>query len=194
MTGAARAMNSFIIAQTERMLIRRFLPQDAAALTHILGDPQVMRYSIKGVCSAEDTRRFIAGCMNSYSEYGYGAWALETRHSGALVGLCGLSPTMLGSRPEIEIGYRLAPGSWGRGLATEAVAQVLEEGFGRIGLRSVVAIVAAKHAASLRVAHKAGFSTYVNACYHGFDVRIHRMTLQQWRDMKAGAVSGSLRQ
>lgn len=187
-------MNSFIIARTERMLIRRFLPQDAPALTHILGDARVMRYSINGVCSEQDTRRFIAHCMNSYNDCGYGAWALETRSGGALVGLCGLSPVMLGSKPEIEIGYRLAPGSWGRGLATEAVSQVLEEGFGRIGLRSVVAIVAAEHAASLRVVHKAGFSTYVNAGYHGFDVRIHRMTLQEWQDRKAEEMADALRQ
>ncbi len=58
--------------------------------------------------------------------------------------------------PEIEIGWRLLPEAWGRGIATEAARPVLAHGFAGLRLPELVAEIDAGNAGSLRVAEKLG--------------------------------------
>jgi RimJ/RimL family protein N-acetyltransferase len=83
-----------------------------------------------------------------------GYWVVE--EDGAFAGWVLLIPED-GAGPEAEIGWRLRPRCWGRGIATEAAAAVLRHGFGTLGLPRVVAGIKAANAASLRVAAKLGF-------------------------------------
>ncbi len=64
--------------------------------------------------------------------------------------------------PEIELGYRLAPRSWGLGIATEAAGAVLPYAFGgkasgRLDLEELIAVTNVDNAASQRVLVKLGF-------------------------------------
>ncbi len=56
----------------------------------------------------------------------------------------------------VEIAWRLAFDAWGRGYATEAARAVLDDGFGRVGLREIVAVTAEINARSRRVAASLG--------------------------------------
>ncbi len=58
--------------------------------------------------------------------------------------------------PRIEIGWRLIAAARGRGYAPEAAANLLTHGFGRLGLRKVVAEIHRENAPSRRVAEKIG--------------------------------------
>ncbi|GAA3957126.1 GNAT family N-acetyltransferase [Allohahella marinimesophila] len=163
-----------IIAETDRLLIREFVFDDAERLAPILGDPAVMEYSINGPLSAEATTRFINACTESYSQHGFGQWALVDLDTQALIGFCGLSCVTINQRQDVEIGYRLARSVWGRGLASEAASEVLTYGFGKKALSSIIAIIAPAHTASIRVAEKAGFSDFETTRYRGWDVRMYR--------------------
>jgi len=59
--------------------------------------------------------------IHHWAEFGYGEWAIEERATGSVVGRVGLIyPDRLDAEPtRIEIGWTLAPESWGRGYATE---------------------------------------------------------------------------
>ncbi|KQM11036.1 hypothetical protein AOA80_10850, partial [Methanomassiliicoccales archaeon RumEn M1] len=58
-----------------------------------------------------------------------------------------------------ELGYWLAEEYWGRGIMTQAVRQICEEGFARWdSLLRVYAVAYAHNAASCRVLEKAGFT------------------------------------
>ena len=48
-----------------------------------------------------------------------GRWAIESREDGAVVGGVVLLP-LPPDRRDLEIGWQLAPGAWGKGLAAEA--------------------------------------------------------------------------
>ncbi len=163
--------------QTPRLILREFKTEDVDALAEILSDPEVMKFSSKGPFSKEDTSNFIAWSMESYKNCGYGQWAVIERKTGALIGLCGLSHTDMNGQPEVEIGYRIAQDRWGKGLASEAAAEVLRLGFEKHRLASIIAIVSTEHAASIRVAEKIGFSDYLLGQYKGWDVRIYRKNL-----------------
>lgn len=60
------------VIETERLLLRRMTPEDADALFAVLGDPVSMKY-YPDAFSREDVSRWIAWCIASYTENGYGS-------------------------------------------------------------------------------------------------------------------------
>ena len=60
-------------------------------------------------------------------------------------------------RGEVELGYEIAPGERGRGLATAAVREMVAEAHGAGEVRSVIAHTLPEHGASTRVLEKNGF-------------------------------------
>ncbi len=103
-------------------------------------------------------RAFVEGGIRRAWPPGMGYWVVEDAPGGggAFAGWILLIPED-GEGPEVEIGWRLRPRCWGRGIATEAALPVLRHGFGALGLPRVVAGIKAANAASLRVAAKLGF-------------------------------------
>jgi ribosomal-protein-alanine N-acetyltransferase len=58
---------------------------------------------------------------------------------------------------EVELGYEIAPGHRGRGLATAAVRAMLDEAFAEPSVDAVVAHTLAEPGPSVRVLEKSGF-------------------------------------
>ena len=162
------------------MIIRLLALDDLPRLTPILSDPEVMRYSVKGVCNELATRKFIEWCLGCYASHGVGPWALVDKASGKLMGFSGVSPEVVADVEEINLGYRLARDYWDQGFATESAAAVLHHTFSRTDIESVVVIIDPAHVASLRVAQKVGFKQYRSAEFHGRPVRLYRLSREQW--------------
>ncbi len=174
------ASADFTPLPTERLLLRGFEADDLAELAALLADPQVMRYSVRGVMSTAASAEFLEHCRNTLQSQGWGPLAVIERRSGCLAGFCGVSSECFEGVDEVMLGYRFAPGFWGRGLASEAVAAVLERLFVGSGPESVLAVVQPENLASLRVLHKNGFTGFVNARYHGLGVRVYRLRRADW--------------
>ncbi|SNY95769.1 GNAT family N-acetyltransferase [Halomonas sp. hl-4] len=168
------------MCETERLFIRTLSLDDVPELTAILSDPEVMKYSIRGVCDEAATRRFIEWCLEIYAAHSIGPWALVEKVSGKLVGFCGVSPEKVNDVEESGLGYRLAKQYWSKGLASEAVQAVLHVAFNQKQLSSVVVIIEPENIGSLKVAEKAGFSTFDTMEFHGRLVRLYRLTSKQW--------------
>jgi len=81
--------------ETERLIGRLLSHQDLHDLTEILSDPEVMKYSVRGVCDEEASRHFIDWCLESYSSHGVGPWALVEKSTGDLIGFSGVGPEMI---------------------------------------------------------------------------------------------------
>ena len=56
----------------------------AASVMH--SDPEVMKFSIRGVCDEEATRKFFDWCLECYASHGIGPWALCEKESGHFIG------------------------------------------------------------------------------------------------------------
>ncbi|WP_371871873.1 GNAT family N-acetyltransferase [Pontibacterium sinense] len=166
--------------ETERLVARPLSLQDLPALTEILSDPEVMKYSVRGVCDGEATREFIDWCAECYSSHGVGPWALLEKASGDLIGFCGVGPELVDDVEEINLGYRLARRFWNQGFATEAVNGVMMYAFDQKHYESVVVIIEPEHIASVRVAEKAGFGDYTVHEFHSRPVRLYRMICEDW--------------
>lgn len=156
------------VLQTKRLTLRRFTQIDDRALACVFADPKVMRFG-DGIKSDEWIQDWVDGCISGYRDRGWGPLAVIENASGNLIGYCGLFhiPDVNG-RPEIEIGYRFARESWGRGYATEAVLAVRDWAFDSLGLTRLVAMIDPNNTASIRVAEKAGMEYEQDVVFEGY--------------------------
>jgi [ribosomal protein S5]-alanine N-acetyltransferase len=147
-----------IILQTERLMVRTWSADDAAAGFRIWSDPEVMRYIGTGHpnASIEETQAWIERMSTHHELHGFGFWAVVELKTGQLIGSCGMGYQRDGGLP-IEFGYTLARTHWGRGLATEAARACLLYAFENVRLPELSASVDSRNVASQRVLEKIGF-------------------------------------
>lgn len=138
-----------------------------------------MKHSVNGVCDEAATQKFVEWGLSCYESYGVGPWALIDKKSSELIGFCSVAPEIVGDVEEINLGYRLAKRYWNKGLASEAARAVLSYVLGEKLFNSVVVIIEPEHLASLKVAEKAGFSSFDVLEFHGRPVRLYRLTSEQ---------------
>lgn len=159
---------------------RLFERSDKAALRSVLGDAEVMRYSLRGALGDEAISSFIEKSRQCHAEHGVGPWGWFDSMSGELVGLCGLWPDQVNGVEEMSLGYRLARRFWGKGLATEAAIASLNHAFHDAGVASVVAVVEPENRRSISVVERLGFRDAGTTDFHGRPVALYRMEGRHW--------------
>ena len=144
------------VLTTERLVLRPVTAQDHAVLLAHWTLPDVRRFLFDGeALSAAEVTETIEESAQDFNEGGYGIWLIE--EGTGLVGATGLRPLDdLG----LEIFYSLAPGSWGKGYATEAARAVMEHALVYLGLPEVLAEVDEENAASVAVARRLGMTPF----------------------------------
>lgn len=158
MLDLTHAFASFPVLHTERFTLRAPVLQDADDVFRILGDPQVTRYfGTLPMKTREEAVRRIASQQRAFDEGTGIRWAIVDRRTGRYLGSCGFW-RLVPEHSRAELGYELAPEAWGQGVMTEALAAVLEFGFGGMGLHSVEAHIHPENTGSRRVLEKLGFT------------------------------------
>jgi RimJ/RimL family protein N-acetyltransferase len=171
---AAKTVETSIVCQTSRLILRIFNESDVDPLLGFRGDPEVMRFSIKGPETREEIQtNYLPGCLRRYARDGLGQWAVVRKSDGLCVGECGICAQEVDGEREFEISYRLRRDCWGNGLATEAARACRDYGFKQAGLRRLVSIIESENAASIRVAEKMGMTLEERALFHGIPVLIY---------------------
>jgi aminoglycoside 6'-N-acetyltransferase len=142
---------------TERLELRRSVPEDAETISAYRSDPDVHRYQGWERTDATGVRREIEDMMRR-PPGAAGGWvqlSVVERSDGRLVGDVGIS--RVAGEPEVlKVGYTIAPAFQGRGYATEAVDALVAYAFDALGAEVVRAHASAENAASIRVAEKVG--------------------------------------
>ncbi len=151
------ALAEFPALETARLRLREFTPEDAAAVLRIMARPEVTRYfGCLPMTTIEQARERVDGIRRDFQARAGVRWALTSRDTGEFLGSAGFW-RLLPEHARAEVGYELAPEWWGRGVMTEALAAMLEFGFGQLRLHSVEAQIHPANAASRRVLEKLGF-------------------------------------
>jgi len=166
------------IIETPRLTLRYITSQDASALTSILGDDEVMQYSIIGVHDSQQIRQFIEQRLLSYLEYGFGLYALVHKQSQEMIGYSGFFIQSIEQRREVEVGYRLAKRHWGQGLATEAGLAVINYGRNRFNFQRYICLIETENRRSIRVATKLGMKLEKQIVYHNLDVAMYSLNCE----------------
>ena len=145
------------IIETERLLLRQWRDDDRDPFAAINADPVVMEHFPATLTRAESDA-FVDRHSALIDQRGWGLWAVEVRDTGDFIGFTGLAVPVFDADfvPCTEIGWRLAPASWGRGYATEAAAAVLSFAFDELRLGAVLAFAYVGNHRSRRVMEKIG--------------------------------------
>ena len=147
------------ILETNRLVLREFLPADADALALVLSDPETMRF-YPAPYDRAGVEEWIARNRRRYAANRHGLWAMVLKASGELVGDCGLTIQKVEDADETEIGYHVRRDHWGQGLATEAARACRDFGFDRLPVERLVSIIRPENRPSCRVAEKNGMTVW----------------------------------
>jgi len=148
-----------IILETERLTLRRLLPDDLEDLSTLYSDPQVIRYIPDAPRKLEETREELEWFLNGHPRHPeLGLWATIHKPTGAFIGRCGLLPWTIDGQEEVEVAYLFARDYWGQGLGTEVARALVAYGFEQLGLSRLISLVEPENQASMRVAEKAGMA------------------------------------
>jgi RimJ/RimL family protein N-acetyltransferase len=163
-----------VVVETERMLLRRFTAEDSGLLAALYGDPRVMRFiTLQPPSPAEVESNILPRYLREYGELpdGLGSFAAIERGTSLMAGRFSLKPAnSYGLAGGTELGYRLYPAFWGRGLATEGARALIASAFERLHLDRVVATTMADNVGSWRVLEKCGLRRVKTFYYPDADV------------------------
>ena len=169
---------------TERLLLRPWAAEDLDAVAALFAIPEVWRFPMGRGLQRDETARFLDRALAAQASGRPFPWAAEERSSGRIVGYVGLAvPEFLPEvMPAVEVGWRLAPEWWGRGLATEGGRAALAHGFGALGLEEIVSIYQPENAASGRVMERLGmrFDRDTRHPDTGVALRVFRLGRADW--------------
>lgn len=126
---------------TERLILRQLRPEDAEPLHDSLGREPAG--SPDPWASPEAARETVERSLKSYADERFYLWVMDIED--VVVGTVGACRDEAG---RTALGFRVAPGWRGRGLATEAVKKVLEYLTENEGLPRVLARCAAEDGAA----------------------------------------------
>src|SRR4051812_11344824 len=157
-----------IILETSRVYLRDWVPDDWKRFAILATDPRVMRYLGDGQpWSDERIRKFVDGGIDAAQTRGWILWPVICKQDSELIGICGFNSAYA---PEVEIGWWLRPEYWGKGLATEVAAAVMEYGWRTFGLQRLISVSHPENRASIRVMEKLGMTFDRRFVHNGNEV------------------------
>ena len=161
-------IDEFPLLKTDRLLLREYTHEDAAGLLEIRTDPQVMKYlDREPFKDIEEAKKFISVKLKDQKEHKGISWAVCDKLSGEFMGDLAYWKIIAGDH-RAEIGYTLKTQYWKQGYMTEALRSILEWGFSKLGLHSVMADINPDNNASRQLLLRVGFQKegYYRENYH----------------------------
>ncbi len=141
---------------TERLVLRRWQEHDLQPFGEMRANMLGMEFFpsvVNPIISLASIEQF----ERSFDARGYSFWVVESLATGAFVGTVGLyERTVPGMPAQVAIGWQLARAHWGQGYAKEAAQAVLKDGFKRLKLREIIAVVAENNYRSRGLAETLG--------------------------------------
>jgi len=134
---------------TQRLLIRRFTPDDWRDLHEYLSQPEVVRFEPYDAFTEKESKKEAARRAKDP-----GFWAVCLRDTGKLIGNVYLGQQAFDSW---ELGYVFNKNYHGMGYATEAARALLDDVFANQNARRVVAMCNPLNLPSWRLLERLGF-------------------------------------
>jgi RimJ/RimL family protein N-acetyltransferase len=162
---------------TERLVLRGWTPDDAAAALGAYGDAQVARWLAPAMDVVPDEAAMRLVLQQWVAEDARmitpaGRWAIELSQDGRLVGGATLLP--LPPDEEFEVGWQLHPAAWGHGYATEAGLALARWAFDE-GIEQVIALVRPANTRAGATVRRIGME------WVGETEKYHGLRLQEYR-------------
>ncbi|MEM7085408.1 MAG: GNAT family N-acetyltransferase [Bacteroidota bacterium] len=149
-------MKEYII-KTERLGLRNWLKSDIIPFESMCQDPEVMRF-FPNTLTKKEVALAIENFRNHFEVFGYTYFAMDELSSGRFIGFTGLKLQTFESKytPSVDIGWRLARSTWGKGYATEAAQACMAAAFNEFDIDEVYSYCPHLNKASEAIMKKIG--------------------------------------
>lgn len=151
------------IEDSPRLNYRLLTADDSQLLFELDQDPEVMRYINGGTpTSMEDIHNVSIPRLEGYTNKteGWGQWGVFIKDTGQFIGWILVRPMeFYTEQPEpdnLELGWRFAQVSWGKGYATEAAKNIMAALINKGGIKRLTAIALDDNKGSINIMAKLG--------------------------------------
>src|ERR1700694_3911597 len=162
-----------VIAETSRIIVREFLPEEEDTYLNHFNDKMVTQYIPKR--SREERIGIFRKALEQYSvNKKLGIWGMFNKADGDFIGSCLLRP--FNAEPEIvELGYSMDTKYWGMGIGTEMAHAMVAYSLSNPNTLEIVALTELENIGSQRVLEKAGFRRVGNLLRDGLELAYFRI-------------------
>jgi RimJ/RimL family protein N-acetyltransferase len=162
---------------TDRLVLRPWQTDDAAAALGAYGDAEVARWLTPAMNRVPDEAAMQLVLQQWVAEDARmvtpaGRWAVELSENGRLIGGATLLP--LPPDAEFEVGWQLHPDAWGHGYATETGLALSRWAFEQ-GIDQVIALMRPANTRAVATVRRIGMQ------WVGETEKYHSLRLQQYR-------------
>ena len=143
--------------ETARLILRPWRDEDRGPFAAMNADPEVRRFFPTVLSRPEADQLFDR--LVDWQRDALTFVAVERKGEG-LIGMAGLAEVgeEIPPAPAVEIGWRLIPGAWGNGYATEAAKGWLGYGFRTLGLDEIISFAVVANTRSRAVMERIGMT------------------------------------
>jgi len=163
--------------ETERLIIRPFNLDDAAAMYELNTDPDVLMYTgdkaFNSMAEVED----LINNYTQFEQYRIGRFTVLQKSDNEYVGWCGLNYNENG---QVDLGYRFIKKYWGLGYATESAFANLNYGFVDLDLDEIIARADIHNIASINVMKKLGMQYVGRFEYNPHEAELYKITKKEF--------------
>jgi len=145
---------SFPVIETERLLLRKILNDDAGDIFILRTNEDAMKYISKPKMKSIDDAIKLIEVMNTIKERIQ--WGITIKKENKIIGTIGYH-RIEKENYRAEIGYMIAPQYWNTGLMSEALFEVIDYGFNQMNLHSIEAIINPGNIVSKKILQKFNF-------------------------------------
>jgi len=172
------------ILKTLRLTLRPFREDDVDLMAELFANPDFMRFSLGVFTRREQTVAFIEKVIRWDQNGIPSQFAVVPRGENDLIGYCGFFHHPEHGIEDIEIGYRLHPAHWNRGLITEGARAVRDHGFRDLKLARVISLIHPENIPSRRVAEKNGMTLEKEIIFRGFSTNVFAINRERWEKVR----------
>ncbi|MBN1381685.1 MAG: GNAT family N-acetyltransferase [Deltaproteobacteria bacterium] len=148
--------NSGTHIETDLLLLRPIVMEDAPSLLELFSDSTTMRY-FPSTKDLNETEEWVKETQQRKDRDGHTFLLVVRKDDTATLGYCGLILQQdVDGTDEIEVGYGLKRKYWHFGYATQAAAACLTHGFSTLNLNRIISLIRPENAASIAVAKRNG--------------------------------------
>ena len=151
-------MNNYMSFQSERLIIRPTLEQDAELIYQLMNSPKFIKYvGDRQLYSLKDAEKYIQDKMlPQLHSVGYSNYSLINKKNGAKIGICGLYDRE--GLDGIDIGFGILAPYEGLGYAFESSSRIIKAGFEELEISEIKAITNKENISSQCLLVKLGFN------------------------------------
>lgn len=179
--------NTFPSLETERLLLRQMTLGDTDFVFKHFSDSAVTQYLMDEppVTDYAQAQEIIQFYMEPEGKT-HNRWGIIRKSDNQLIGTCGYHKWDK-RYFRAEIGYDLSPGFWGQGYMMESLRAVISNGFERMRLNRIDALVYIENDRSIQLLQKLGFKQegilrdyfYLDGKFH--DHYIFALLRREWK-------------